>query len=206
VPESDQGNVDLNGDGAASAGDEVVHVWNGSTIVNVGYDAGNYEALEDTGAFAFNVGEAAQNDDLNGDGDMVLDHMVFVWDGTAATGGGVASDADPGYGPLADGGLAFNASEPREGSKDLNGDGDAGDSVLFVARLATNQAPVCTAARPSIATLWPPDHRLVAVEVGGVTDPDGDDVSITVDGITQDEPGGRPRGRKHVPRRHRSGH
>jgi uncharacterized protein YodC (DUF2158 family) len=135
VPESGQGNVDLNGDGAASAGDEVVHVWNGSTVVNVGYDAGNYVALSETGALAFNVPEDNQNDDLNGDGDMLLDHMVFVWDGTAATGVGVASDGDAGYAPLADGGLAFNASEPREGNTDLNGDGDAGDYVLFVARI-----------------------------------------------------------------------
>lgn len=162
VPESGQGNVDLNGDGAASAGDEVVHVWNGSTIVNLGYDAGNYEALNETGALAFNVGEDSQNDDLNGDGDKVLDHMVFVWDGAAASGVGVASDGDAGYAPLADGGLAFKASEPREGGTDLNVDGDAGDYVLFVARIGAGdvdadddgvvdqggQLPACGERRP----------------------------------------------------------
>jgi hypothetical protein len=51
-----------------------------------------------------------------------------------------------------------------------------------------NQPPVCTAAAPSIASLWSPNHQYVPINVLGVTDPDGDTVTITVDGIFQDEP------------------
>jgi hypothetical protein len=51
-----------------------------------------------------------------------------------------------------------------------------------------NQPPVCTNAAASVAELWPPDHRMVDVSVLGVTDPDGDAVSITISGIMQDEP------------------
>ena len=36
--------------------------------------------------------------------------------------------------------------------------------------------------------LWPPNHQFVDVSVVGVTDPDGDLVTITITGITQDEP------------------
>jgi hypothetical protein len=36
--------------------------------------------------------------------------------------------------------------------------------------------------------LWPPEHKLVPVEVIGVSDPDGDPVTIEITGVTQDEP------------------
>ncbi len=52
----------------------------------------------------------------------------------------------------------------------------------------SNRPPDCSLAAPSVATLWPPNHRLVDVSVVGVTDPDGDPVAITIAGITQDEP------------------
>jgi hypothetical protein len=53
-----------------------------------------------------------------------------------------------------------------------------------------NEAPDCSNAGPSIGTItiWPPNHKFVAIEVLGVTDPDGDPVSITIDSIYQDEP------------------
>jgi len=42
--------------------------------------------------------------------------------------------------------------------------------------------------------LWPPNGRFVDVRVMGVTDPDGDGVTITITGITQDEPSGDKHG------------
>jgi hypothetical protein len=36
--------------------------------------------------------------------------------------------------------------------------------------------------------LWPPNHKLVNVTIAGVTDPNGDPVTINVTGVTQDEP------------------
>jgi hypothetical protein len=52
---------------------------------------------------------------------------------------------------------------------------------------ASNQAPDCREAYPSIDELWPPNSKFVAIEIIGVTDPDGDPITITVTGITQDE-------------------
>jgi cysteine-rich repeat protein len=51
---------------------------------------------------------------------------------------------------------------------------------------ACNHAPSCSAAvaRPGKIA---PDNKFVKVKVDGVTDPDGDRVSITIRGITQDE-------------------
>ena len=50
-----------------------------------------------------------------------------------------------------------------------------------------NIPPVCTNAAPSVATLWPPLHQMVDVNILGVTDPNGDPVSIVITRITQDE-------------------
>src|SRR5262249_34542326 len=54
--------------------------------------------------------------------------------------------------------------------------------------LHVNQAPVCTLAQASPAVLWPPNHKLVAVTVVGVTDAANHPVTLTVTGVTQDEP------------------
>ncbi len=50
-----------------------------------------------------------------------------------------------------------------------------------------NDPPLASAARPTIASLWPPNHGMVAVGITGVTDPDNN-ATITITGVTQDEP------------------
>lgn len=54
--------------------------------------------------------------------------------------------------------------------------------------IVTNRAPDAAAAAPTIASLWPPNHQMVEVGVTGITDPDGDDVTVRITGITQSEP------------------
>jgi uncharacterized repeat protein (TIGR01451 family) len=75
--------------------------------------------------------------------------------------------------------VVFN---PTQVDSDHNGTGDACAPPL------SNSAPDCRQARPSIDTLWPPNHKQTAVSILGVTDADGDPVSVTVDCIMQDEP------------------
>lgn len=53
--------------------------------------------------------------------------------------------------------------------------------------VAPNQAPVCTGAAPSVAVVAPPNGRFHGVTINGVTDGDGDPVTLTVEGIRQDE-------------------
>jgi hypothetical protein len=48
----------------------------------------------------------------------------------------------------------------------------------------------CTNATAVPSQLWPPNHELIPVSIAGVTDPDGDPVTITITGVTQDEPVG----------------
>jgi PKD repeat protein len=64
-----------------------------------------------------------------------------------------------------------------ETTADISGDGG-------------NEDPDCSRARPSRAQLWPPNKHFVEIDILGVTDPDGDPVTITIDEVTQDEPTG----------------
>ena len=62
------------------------------------------------------------------------------------------------------------------------------NQLIVVFEGSANQPPDCTKATPSLANLWPPNHKLVIISIGEVTDPDGDSVALTVTRITQDEP------------------
>ena len=71
--------------------------------------------------------------------------------------------------------IVFN---PAQADADGDGRGDA----------CENSAPDCSQARPSLAMLWPPNHSFVAISILGVTDFEGDPVSMSIDRIMQDEP------------------
>lgn len=73
-------------------------------------------------------------------------------------------------------------------STDADSDGVNDSPVLFDLTAVANQAPDCSQAMPDIDMIWPPNHKLTMVSVLGVTDPDGDPVTITIDSIFQDEP------------------
>jgi hypothetical protein len=71
-----------------------------------------------------------------------------------------------------------NALQPSPGGR-----GDA-----FVARLAFNRPPDCSGATASPAALSPPNGKLIPVSVHGVTEPDGDPVTLKITAVHQDEP------------------
>ncbi len=52
----------------------------------------------------------------------------------------------------------------------------------------TNTPPSCTAASPTVAQLWPPNHKYTDIGVRGVSDADGDLVTLRIVGVSQDEP------------------
>jgi len=60
--------------------------------------------------------------------------------------------------------------------------------ILFDLTILANQPPDCSDAVPSVDILWPPNHKFNPVSIVGVTDPDGDPITITIDSIFQDEP------------------
>jgi hypothetical protein len=46
----------------------------------------------------------------------------------------------------------------------------------------------CSKAAPSVAQLWPPNHKFVPVTIIGVTDPDSLPITTTITSIRQDQP------------------
>ena len=70
------------------------------------------------------------------------------------------------------------------------------------ATFTPNQPPDCSEAYANPDCLWPPNHKFVDVSIMGVTDPDGDPVTITINAITSDEPTASDKGSggaKHAP-------
>ena len=60
-------------------------------------------------------------------------------------------------------------------------------TASFLWRVYRNNPPDCGVARPT-QVLWPPNHKMVQVGILGVTDADGDPITISVTEIRQDEP------------------
>jgi hypothetical protein len=54
--------------------------------------------------------------------------------------------------------------------------------------LDINDPPACELAQANPALLWPPNHQLMPVDITGVSDPNNDQVIMTVTRVTQDEP------------------
>jgi len=67
-------------------------------------------------------------------------------------------------------------------------DKDGGVGMGMVEITVLNRPPVCDAAMPSTASLWPPNHQFEPISVLQVIDPEGDAVTIAITSIFQDEP------------------
>ncbi|MFP5414586.1 MAG: hypothetical protein ACLGG1_06195 [Gammaproteobacteria bacterium] len=67
----------------------------------------------------------------------------------------------------------------------ISGDGCSAQCLI---EEPVNDPPVCDGASADAMQLWPPNHKLANVGIVGVMDPDGDDVSLTITTVTQDEP------------------
>jgi hypothetical protein len=60
--------------------------------------------------------------------------------------------------------------------------------IQFSGASPANQPPVCSDVTGTPNIIRPPNHKLVPVSLSGASDPDGDRVTLTVTGVTQDEP------------------
>lgn len=54
--------------------------------------------------------------------------------------------------------------------------------------LNVNDPPACELAKALPTFLWPPNHKLISVNIAGITDPNNDSVAMRITGVTQDEP------------------
>jgi hypothetical protein len=125
--------------------------------------------------------------DGTGSSDPDNDPLTFAW--TQITGSSVTLSNSSAANP------SFTAPSVGAGGETLKfqlivNDG-ALDSVPDVVNITVqdiNDPPACGLAQAIPDRLWPPNHKMVSVEIVGVTDPDNEQVTITVTGVTQDEP------------------
>ncbi|SDZ19295.1 hypothetical protein SAMN05660209_04981 [Geodermatophilus africanus] len=112
------------------------------------------------------------------------DPYTADWSGDAPL---TQTTADAAYGVPVERELAY----PLEGTYEVDlevtdKDGGSGRDNLTVTVL--NRAPSCAAASPTVAGLWSPNHKPVSVGITGLTDAEGDALTVVVTGIRQDEP------------------
>jgi hypothetical protein len=140
VPEEDQGNTDLNGDGDRT--DTVWHVYDARTGVtsNLGLAVSEWDLLVGDPLVLAIVWEAWQNaTDLNGDGDAT-DWVAHVYDAENRTTSNLALAVEISAASrfdAEDGIAAFFVDEADQNGTDLNGDSDAVDLVLHVFDVST---------------------------------------------------------------------
>ena len=67
-------------------------------------------------------------------------------------------------------------------------DGGGSGSVIECSTFHVNAPPDCSDLVTSSNSLWPPNHKLRLVTITGASDPEGDTITTTVTGVTQDEP------------------
>ena len=85
--------------------------------------------------------------------------------------------------------FSVKLSDPTNANvSDGESTGTIRDIVALTPATVPNRPPVCTGAVVSPASLAPADHSFDLVTLSGVSDPDGDLVSIEIISVTQDEP------------------
>lgn len=111
-------------------------------------------------------------------------------DGKDNDGDGFIDYDDPDCWVCGNGHLDPGAGEECDDGNRINLDGCDENCII------ENKPPDCSAAYAFPGCLWPPNHQypMMPVNIIGVTDPDGDAVTLTITGITSDEPTATIRG------------
>lgn len=128
-----------------------------------------------------NQGQSVVVNVLSGDSDPDGDPLIVTAVSTPSNGTAVLN---------ANGTVTYTPAPTFSGTATFTytiSDGRGGfDTATVTVTVVGNQAPVCTAARGG--EIWPPNHkRFYVAPVTGVTDPEGNPVTITVTGVWQDE-------------------
>lgn len=169
VQEAFQGR-DLNGDGDLA--DAIVHVLDGDGLRNTGL--AGVPLLLRGADLVLARSEAATAEDHNGDGDTFDEVLQRIDLATGAVTSLSFAVAPGGGGPLVDERwLAVSVSESRSGATDLNGDGDALDTVPFVydswtgALTSTGAAGSNAVLRDGLLAFWVDEAKQGGADLNG---------------------------------------
>ncbi|GAA2160164.1 putative membrane protein [Humibacillus xanthopallidus] len=146
--------------------------------------AGDSMPIADAGGpyYEAAVGESIVLDG-SGSRDPDGDPLTYAW---SFGDGGTGTEAQPSHRYLGPGTYVVNlvVNDGYEDSQSVYG----ARGSFAVVQVAPNRPPDCSAAAVKPSTLWPPDHRLVPLRLDGLSDPDGNPLTMSVTTVTQDEP------------------
>jgi CSLREA domain-containing protein len=105
----------------------------------------------------------------------------------------------PGHGDLAlnaDGSFTYTPTPSFFGTDSFtyvanDGNLDSNEATVTITVNSVNSAPECSSFSTSVVSIWPLNKQFTPVQVLGITDPDGDLVTIAITRIFQDEPVGQ---------------
>ncbi len=136
--------------------------------------------------------DEGSNVTLNGSGSIDPDGDSIIYQWTQTAGPAVSLDDDtviaPSFAaPTIDAQTVLTFALVVMDDDPTNPKSSEVDSI-DVTLLNINDPPACNLAEPSVASLWPPNHKMEEIAINSVSDPDGDVTFIAITGITQDEP------------------
>lgn len=178
------GAVDMTVNLGAGAGPYNYSDMTGAVLGEITAPQGTWSVVQDGGTAGTNWGKVTWNTEAEGS----------VPPGTSITVEARVSDTEAGlagesFVPVGSGAQFSLNGRYIEVRATLKAAGDGTSPVLSDLRIESGNKPAdCSEAIPSVQTIWPPNHQFVDVQILGVTDDDGDAVTITIDSIRQDEP------------------
>jgi len=110
----------------------------------------------------------------------VIETSEVCGNGIDDDGDGLTDNDDPDCQICGDGDI--DPGEACDDGNTVSGDGCSATCEL------ENEPPVCTGATAGPSAIWPPNHQLTSISITGVTDPDGDAVTVMATSVFQDEP------------------
>jgi hypothetical protein len=158
-----------------------------SELVDVLVEDVNHPPMAEAGPDLTRAEGSSVTLDASASSDPDGDTLTYVWtqtDGPAVTLSDAASATPSFTAPQVDASGAVLVF--RVTVNDGYG-GSASDDVTVVVQ-DVNAPPACDLARPSVAEIWPPNHKMIPVSILGVTDSDNNAITITITNVTQDEP------------------
>jgi hypothetical protein len=178
------GAVDLTVNLGAGAGPYNYSDMTGAVLGEITAPQGHWSVVQDGGSAGTNWGKVTWNTEL--EGSETNGSSIVVEARASDTEAGLAGES---FTPVASGAPFSLSGRYIEVRATLKAAGDGTSPVLSDMRIESGNKPGdCSTAVPNVDTIWPPNHQFVDVNVLGVTDPDGDPISITIDSIRQDEP------------------